>query len=231
MKWPTFATANHISEYGVKTAARYSIDWSTNAEEKYKQPINGVRVYESGRIEIRRDARRQPHWSLLLDALLGVRFLNPKTDLPGRALFSPDGVRIHKTRLGDITHALYVPKFERLYHVNWLKPITFLSPDAQPLLRGAFTVRHRNVTREQEYLSKLQPAINMGATLIALGITDGFRCTAIDSTVLHLRVPTDFQSEEGRMMCVTLARNPKHLNSQITWACQDSVSVKYLDVS
>lgn len=259
MKWITFATADHLNDYGYKGDARYSIDWSTNADEKYKQPITGVRVYESGRIEIRRNAYRDPAWNHRLIELLGVQFLNPKTDFPGAKLFTADGRRVRKNELGDNTHHLYTPKFGRLYSVNWNGLITFLSPDAQPVARKPIQLRVRNTTREQEYLAELQPAIALGRTLNALGAHNNTgSCATVDQYILSRAVPRDLESPAMHRVCSALDMYATHrdalirtvccdtittpyitvklpqggaVNSQIAWACQDSVSVKSLVVS
>lgn len=232
MKWITFATADHLNEYGYKDEARYSIDWATYAEEKYKQPIMGVRVYESGRIEIRRDAYRDPAWNLRLDALLGVQFMNPKTGFPGAELFTADGRRVRKNELGGNTHLLYIPKFGRLYSVSWNAPITFLSPDAQPAAKKPVQLRVRNTTREQEYLAELQPAIALGRTLNALGAHNntGSRAT-IDHYVLARTAPRDLESPAMHRVCSALDMYADHRDARIRVACCDIITPPYITVN
>lgn len=231
MKWITFATANHLNEHGYKGEARYSIDWATYAEEKYKHPIMGVRVYESGRIEIRRDAYRTPEWNLQLDALLGVQFMNPKTDFPGAKLFTADGRRVCKNELGDNTHLLYVPKFGRLYFVKWNAPITFLSPDAQPAAKKPVQLRVRNTTREREYLAELQPAIALGRTLNALGAHNNTGSLAtVDHYILSRAVPRDLESPAMYRVCSALDMYAAHRDARIRSVCCDTITTPYITV-
>lgn len=231
MKWITFATADHLSDSGYKGEARYGIDWSTNADEKYKQPIVGVRVYESGRIEIRRNAYRDPAWNLLLNRLLGVQFLNPKTDFPGAKLFTADGRQVCKNELGNNTHLLYIPRFGRLYPVNWNVPITFLSPDAQPAAKKPIQLHMRNTTREREYLAELQPAIALGRTLNALGAHNntGSRAT-VAQYILSRAAPRDLESPAMHRVCSALDMYAAHRDAHIRSVCCDTITTPYITV-
>lgn len=226
MKWLTFAEAQHLDECGYSGAARYDIDWRTNAEEKFKRPIPGVYVYESGRIVLTRSAYRDPAWNYDLEQQLGIKFLNPKKDLPGIKLFTAAGRAIPKNDLGDTTHLLYLEKWGRLYLVNWRTPIVFLSPDAQPSIRHPIALKLRNAAAEKEYLKYLQPALDFGTVLNTLDPVAVKNNWTYKLTSRY--VPSELESSESQDFCRWLARNPIRRVKLIRAACADKVETPYL---
>jgi hypothetical protein len=51
-------TFDEVIHYG---NGRYAIDWE-NGERKYKEPFQGIKVYEHGLIEVCRNGARDPSW-------------------------------------------------------------------------------------------------------------------------------------------------------------------------
>lgn len=228
MNWLTFAQAEHFNQYG-SLRARYDIDWTTYADEKYKLIISGVHVYESGRIVILRNAARDPCWNSGLERALGIRFVNPK-GLCGVRLFTPEGRPVPKSYLGSVTHLLYLEKWGRLYSVSYRCPITFISPDAQPCSQGNIVLQLRNIAAEKEYMLGLSPFIALGETLNAVSpnlVTGHLRL----STYLRNRsYPDGTTTESAQMFCRGVAAMPESRNKIIKTVCADTVSVPYLVV-
>ena len=230
MRYLTFDEVRHQGH------GRYAIDWDTNSELKYKEPMNGIRVYESGVIVVHRNGYRDPAWRYDAKAKFDLNFVLTK-DLTHVTFVAPDtgvtvpDILLHDTKLGRVYN---------LPHWQYSDALRFVSPDAQPMGGLPMTYYAPNVQRTAERTAVFEPMFELGRTLRALNndteVLDYFQMTwrigwdakrtLQGETPLPLSL--SLEDEETQKVCVTLAQCESYARKLIFLGARDKYEPNYL---
>jgi hypothetical protein len=228
----TFEEAEH-SGYG-----RYAIDWDT--EQKYKEPLSGVRIYENGVVHVSRNGYRDPNWRKCARRDFGLNFVLKK-DLTGIEFYCPNtGVRVHKKSINaDIL--LRDDALGRVYSIaNWGNDaaVRFVSEHAQPMGGLPLTYYVPNPQREAERLAVFSPMFELGATLRAVsGETDVLQRYQMqwhleyDAKLMiygEIPPPRTLRSEKAQAICKSLAECEPYARDLIRRESRDKYEPNYL---
>lgn len=232
MRWCTFDT----DPSGKPFTGRFEIDWDTYDYRKYREPVNGLRIYKAGFIELRHNYDGNPDGRDTLRRFYGIdlRLLSEITDAE---LFNPNtGERVPKTRI-DNTGPYYVDdKWGRVYsfgsHWRNRSTIKWLHPDAQPVCGATFEYFRPDQQQLKDMREKIAPLLDLGRTLNSIAEVkrydradhhEIFKCLAA-GTVYDLTA----QTTQGAARFLDLKRAA--VDNDLKRFCRDKIEVPFLDM-
>lgn len=226
MKHLTFDKVMHYGD------GRYAIDWD-NGERKYKEPFHGIRVYESGLIEVCKDGSCDIDWRRYVFNNFGLDF-RLVSGFGNYVFFDPDtGRKVAKKHM-DRGVFLYDRVWGRAYAGNgWGSRFTFLSEHAQPTSKHPVTYRVPNKQRYEEKMAQLAECFALGETLNALrgNQSKGYVGWLHGNTLIGDRpVPTDLTTTEAQEFCLAIAVGKVNAEKKIHEATRDVHTIPYLIV-
>jgi hypothetical protein len=223
-------TFDEVIHYG---NGRYAIDWE-NGERKYKEPFQGIKVYEHGLIEVCRNGARDPSWRRHVFNTFKLDFRT----MPGfgnLSFFDPNtGRKVPKKYMG-IGVLLYDRVWGRVYAGNgWGSSFTSLSEHAQPTSKHPVTYRVPNKQRYDERMAQLAEHFALGETLNALrgdARSRGYLGWGYERMIVGDKpIPTDLTTTEAQEFCQAVAAGKVNVEKKIYAATRDVHTTPYLIV-
>ena len=226
MKWLTYDEVGNLADYSRRP---YEIDFDTAEERRYKEPMLGVRVYQHGVVSVRNWGHNNPDWRRDVLSKVGLEFVYPK-ELTGRKFVDPDtGKAVPKTALPSQL-VYYDRERKRIYHVDSVCRLEFVSKDAQPSC-GVFTYTFTNEERYAARMKELRKHIQMGEAFLAL---DGAGSSRHMFYSLRWTVESGGVPAEGdpsyKSECRKLASNLSAVKQVVAKATRDTRHPQYLTV-
>jgi len=226
MKHLTFDEVKHYGD------GRYAIDWD-NGERKYKEPFHGIKVYESGLIEVCKDGARNIDWRRHVFNNFGLDF-RLMSGFGDYSFFDPDtGRKVIKKHI-DKGVLLYDRVWSRVYvGSRWSSKFTFLSEHAQPTSEHPVTYRVPNKQRYDERMAQLAECFALGETLNALrgNQSRGYIGWLNANTLIGGEpIPTDLTTKNAQDFCLTIAVGKVNAEKKIHEATRDVHTTPYLIV-
>jgi hypothetical protein len=232
MKHITFDEAKHEpSDY---SGARYAIDWD-NGERKYKEPFRGIRVYESGIIQVSRMGARDPDWRQYV-------FNNFKLDFRLTSGFGSytffdanTGRKVFKKHLQQGLF-LYMREWGRVYAgKGWGTVFTFTSEHAQPTSADEVEYHVPNKQRYEERIAQLSECFALGETLLALKGNKGYGRHYMNLFTTQIltgikEVPIDMTQMNTQDFCLDIAAHITSVEKTVEKFTRDVHTTPYLTV-
>jgi len=225
-------TFDEVTHYG---NGRYAIDWE-NGERKYKEPFQGIKVYEHGLIEVCRNGARDPSWRHHVFNIFKLDF-RLMSGFGDYSFFDPDtGRKVIKKHIHRAVF-LYDRVWGRVYAGNgWGSSFTFLSEHAQPTSKYPVTRYVPNKKRYDERMAQLAEHFALGETLNALlgragALGYGYIGWTHESMLVGDKpIPTDLTTPEAQQFCQTVAAGRVNAEKKIHEATRDVHTTPYLIV-
>lgn len=232
MRWCTFDT----DPSGKPFTGRFEIDWDTYDYRKYREPVNGLRIYEAGFIELRSNYDGNPDGRFSIRAQYGID-LRQLSEITGVELLNPNtGECVPKTWI-DNTGPYYVDdKWGRVYsfgsHWRNRSTIKWLHPDAQPVCGATFEYFQPDQQRLKDMREKIAPLLDLGRTLNSVAgvtrldrvkTTDVFRALADGLTY-------DLTAQTTQGAARYLDRRRAEVDNDLKRFCRDRIEVPFLDM-
>ncbi len=152
MRIPDFESATN--ETRKWTVPPYHVDSDDPAGRKFKEEIEGVRIYEGGLVEIQPRVYRRPHIRYRLHKHLGLNFINPyEAEAAGNRYRTPEGKVVKKTWLErgyfiyDERHKMVVKAPARFYggHSRLVSETPIQVAEYRKALADEFRAKHKDL--------------------------------------------------------------------------------------
>ena len=222
----------------------YRIDWDTNHELKYKEPLHGIRVYQTGVVVVSRNGYNDPTWRARALSEFGLDFQLPK-DLIGATFFDPNtGAQVRKGEIEPDMLLVHRDSYQtRVYAVGQSYyggdyGIRFVSEHALPLPGMRLSYSTRNKPLEEARLTAMAEHFAVGETLNAVseyktvrrwGRGRGYMSEAVMDYINGIKpLPTDLQDPEVQDFCRYIANARRLVEEAVSKAARTKFNPEYL---
>ena len=186
MHLPTFDDATNTNGYRWTVKEEYQVDFSTNSHRRFKEEIQGVRVYENGLVEIAPYVYRHPDLRYQLRSKYNMEFLNPY-EVRGFKYFSPERKLVRKDW---VEREFYLYDFRHNMMVR--TPACFYGDHARLIGEPIRIAEYRKADGDA-FRAKHQPLFDLAASFSAVSNEELWRRQMNALPFFHNQLPEDLE--------------------------------------